>query len=752
MRTAVLAAFVVFTAGCSRSEYRNAADRDSYAVIAERNRAPAWSLPRIDITPAPQSRMADPYDPDYPPLPPDDPAAARYMKHPGKFRGSKRWLDDGSSSSVEPPGWRNALPLDKDGILTLTPELSVELALVNSREYQFALEEVYLSALALTLNRFEFEIQWFARDTFAVTQFGSSATENNTLANNVNAGFTRNLSAGGQFLAEFANNLVLNFSNGSTTVRSDLIFQLIQPLLRRAGKQVRLEALTQAERDLLYAVRDFARFRKIFYADLTTRGNGYLGLLLQTQNVRNLEANIKSQEQNLRLHEALFAGGIVSLVQVDQVFQSYQASRFAVLQAQTSLDNDLDAFKISLGLPPDIEVRLDDSQLKPFQLASDALTGDQEEADKLLAGVRELDRPPTAAELRDKFQKYAAIIERAEKITAEIETDLAAWRKILDDPATAIDAASREREQSLYSNLARQREANRVALSDLADRARRGGDAAAFQRLARLVIAKLGELFVVQTQVRVFLIELPKVDKTEPAAVAEAFAQRLDLMNVRGRVVDRWRKITVAANGLEGDLDLILRADIATRPGSTRPFDFSSQLSSYSVGLRFDAPLNRYAERNIYRASLIDYERGRRDLMAFEDRVMQGVRRDLRQLRTDRSGFAIARLTLLAAARQLEGAREQLLLSERGSDSTTSTFNILNALDGVLAARNALVGRYVNYEQNRIQLLLDLEELQLDARGLPCNVAATASAPSRPVVDPTLPDPAKLLPAPRKVP
>ena len=203
------------------------------------------------------------------------------------MRGSKRWLDDGAAPCVEPPGWRTALPFDKDGVLELTPDRSVEIALLESREYQSALEGVYLNALSLTLNRFEFQVQWFANDTFRLTQFGSSETENNTLANDAGVGFTRAFAAGGRFLAEFANNLVLNFSNGATTVRSDLVFQLAQPLLRNAGRQVRLESLTQAERDLPYAVRDFARFRKIFYADLTTRGNGYLGLLLQTQNVRN---------------------------------------------------------------------------------------------------------------------------------------------------------------------------------------------------------------------------------------------------------------------------------------------------------------------------------------------------------------------------------------------------------------------------------------------------------------------------------
>jgi outer membrane protein TolC len=231
------------------------------------------------------------------------------------------------------------------------------------------------------------------------------------------------------------------------------------------------------------------------------------------------------------------------------------------------------------------------------------------------------------------------------------------------------------------------------------------------------------------------------VDYSEEQAVAIALADRLDLMNQRARVVDSWRKVTVAANGLEADLNLIVNADIATEPGGNRPFDFAASASRYSLGLQFDSPLNRYVERNIYRASLVNYQRSRRDLMAFEDRIRQAVRRDLRQLATDRLSFAIARQTLIAAARQLEGARESLLISERGAGSETSTLNILNALTGLLQARNALIGTYVSYETNRVQLLLDLEALQLDDRGVPPDVRPTPAL--------ALPDAAELLPAPR---
>lgn len=752
MRAATVFALVLLAAGCSRSFYRRAADRDSYSAIAERNRCPAWRLPRIGIDPAPSSRLADPYNPDRPPMPPDDPCAHVYMHRPNGMFGSKHWHDDGDAPSVEPPCWRDALPLDADGVLILTPDRAVALGLLNSREYQTALEEVYLTALTLTLDRFEFALHWFGTNASAFNFFGDGSNEVNTFTSDSAIGFTKNFAAGGQLLAEFANSVVVNFTGDRlTSVQSDLIARFVQPLLRGAGRKVRLEVLTQAERTLLYAVRDFARFRKTFWADLTTRNNGFLALLLQVQNIRNLEANVVTQEQTLRLHEALFAGGIASTVQVDQVYQSYQQARFALLQAQTALDNALDTYKLQLGLPPDVPIKLDDGQLAPFQLADPALSRDQEAAEQLLARFRGLGQAPPAADLRAGFAELRALPDRALKYTVEIDGELRRWRAKLDDPAASLDAASHEREEVLYRTIVRQLGATREGLVDLAAQietaSKQAADPAAgwrtLQALARRMIARFGELYVAQTQVRVFLIDLPPVARqSEADAIGFALTNRLDVMNERARVVDSWRKIAVAANGLEAGLNLLVNADIATIPGGTRPFDFAASASRYSVGLQFDSPLNRYAERNTYRASLVDYERSRRRLMALEDNVRLQVRRDLRQLNTDRLGFAIARQTLIAAARQLDGARESLLIAERGADSATGTLNILNALSGLLSARNALIGSYVSYETNRVQLLLDLEALQLDERGIPPDDAAPPPA--------GLPDAAHLLPAPQR--
>ena len=178
----------------------------------------------------------------------------------------------------------------------------MEVALLDSREYQTQLETLYLTALALTLNRFEFQMQWFLVNNTNFTHFGSGGTPNgetNTLTSNTDFGFSRNFAAGGQFLTDFANSLVYEYTGGTQTVKSNWLFSLVQPLLRRAGRKVRLESLTQQERNVLYSVRTFARFRKQFWASVAMgngSNSGYLGLLLSLQTLRNQEANLKRQE------------------------------------------------------------------------------------------------------------------------------------------------------------------------------------------------------------------------------------------------------------------------------------------------------------------------------------------------------------------------------------------------------------------------------------------------------------------------
>jgi hypothetical protein len=86
----------------------------------------------------------------------------------------------------------------------------------------------------------------------------------------------------------------------------------------------------------------------------------------------------------------------------------------------------------------------------------------------------------------------------------------------------------------------------------------------------------------------------------------------------------------------------------------------------------------------------------------------------MRTLQTETLSFEISRQSLVTAARNVEAADEEV----KQATDPTATLNFLQALNVLLSAKNSLIQSWVNYETSRIQLLLDMEALQVDERGL----------------------------------
>src|SRR5947209_1412278 len=232
MRRGWVLLLLVIVCGCTRSWYRLRADKETSGIINERRDEAVWPIANASVTPPPASRLHDPYDPDHPPMPPDDPAADVYMRRVYKMKNSKHFHDDGDAPSIEYPDWINALELDADGNLVLTPERAVEIGVLNSRDYQDALEQLYLTALGLSLNRFDFDLHWSLTNNTLFDHFGSSDTEVNTLTTTTDLGFTRNFAAGGQLMFDIVNSFVFTFAGGAehTTAVTSIPITFIQPL------------------------------------------------------------------------------------------------------------------------------------------------------------------------------------------------------------------------------------------------------------------------------------------------------------------------------------------------------------------------------------------------------------------------------------------------------------------------------------------------------------------------------------------
>ncbi len=318
LRLSLLLSVVLQSAGgCSRPFWRTQADFDSYNLLLEKTTDPRWDVPRITLESDMRARIYDPFDPDVTPLPPDDAAANQYMHWVDGMRGYKSWHTFGQQMTVENPQWLEQFPFlaqdyridwlesnDEDytppnvpTIENLTLEQALELANINNRNYQFQLEETYLAALALTYARFQFNVRYLGLGGAQPTSNLSYVNEPSTLDSlsfNNRFGISQLLPSGGQWIVELANNTLWLFSTpGQTNSSSILTYSLVQPLLTGAGRKVVLENLTLTERELLYSLRDLARFRQEFFADVVGSGGGYLGIVSQIQQLDNTRYNLR---------------------------------------------------------------------------------------------------------------------------------------------------------------------------------------------------------------------------------------------------------------------------------------------------------------------------------------------------------------------------------------------------------------------------------------------------------------------------
>ena len=131
-------------------------------------------------------------------------------------------------------------------------------------------------------------------------------------------------------------------------------------------------------------------------------------------------------------------------------------------------------------------------------------------------------------------------------------------------------------------------------------------------------------LSFIPARVRLELITVPEVELTNARAFEIALENRLDFMNGRAALVDRWRAIEIAANELESNLSITGNLDLGTAKNNM--LDFRGGTGNLQLGVEFDAPLARLLERNGYRETLIDFQRARRQFIQSRDSLQKGLR------------------------------------------------------------------------------------------------------------------------------
>lgn len=262
--------------------------------------------------------------------------------------------------SIEPPvdPLRDAILEGEAGV---DPEEPLVLDLVdcirigaeNSRTYRSRREDLYLAALDLTLDRWDFDVQPGAGGSASLS---GSTSEASSSAFGVFGSLSRLLGSGALVVLDAGLDLSRVLSTGDAFAAfSDATLSVSQPLLRGFGKRIVQEPLTQSERSAVYAARNYERFRRTFAVDVA---NSYFRILSQRDTLGN---ELRNRDRLIELRtrsEDLAKAGRRSEIEVDQARQDVLRANDRVIQARQSYQSSLDGFKLFLGLPITSQIEL----------------------------------------------------------------------------------------------------------------------------------------------------------------------------------------------------------------------------------------------------------------------------------------------------------------------------------------------------------------------------------------------------------
>ena len=264
------------------------------------------------------------------------------------------------------------VPAPNDEILTETTtpfQLSLidalQVAAHNSRAYQSNKESVFRQALALDLERDAFRSTFSGALSSMWSSDKSSGERVSGLTQGAQGGWGHQFNSGVAFATSISLDLVQLLTANRVSARGVFAdVSLTIPLLRGAGREIVTEPLQQAERDVLYAMWDFERYRRSFAVQVASEYLLVLERMNQFDTAYDNYQRLKASRQRAR---RLADAGRLPGIQVDQALQDELRARTRWVSSQQTSADRLDRFKLILGLPTDAVVELDRRLLTEFE-------------------------------------------------------------------------------------------------------------------------------------------------------------------------------------------------------------------------------------------------------------------------------------------------------------------------------------------------------------------------------------------------
>ena len=338
---------VVFVGCRSPESYRQEADEVSRSILDETWRsAMGRSEDGFSIEPASDSlRRRLMLDQN---LPMRVPASASSSDD----RLIKQWPDDTYFD-----GRAGGENVDVSDVPMFTLIEALQIAASNSRVYRTQKETVFQTALRLDLERNEFRNIWRGvADSILSSNLSAGGETNGVLAQD-SLSVSKKFKNGSEFMGLLAVDLAKLLSGsreGSMGIRLETSLSI--PLLRGSSRFIVTEPLTQAQRDVVYSIYNFERFKRTFAVGIAS---DYLSVLQQLDRVDNSVENYKRVVASTRRARRLADAGRLPEIQVDQSVQDELRARNSWISAVQASEQTLDRFKMVIGLPTDARISLD---------------------------------------------------------------------------------------------------------------------------------------------------------------------------------------------------------------------------------------------------------------------------------------------------------------------------------------------------------------------------------------------------------
>ncbi len=280
-----------------------------------------------------------------------------------------KWQDDFgpqanyrvSDTQAEPNSIKIERVVPESGILDIPT--AVAFATAFNRRYHNEREDLYVQALDLRLVRHNYDYQLFGSIGGGYAQEG----DDELAGVDGSIGFTRLLPSGATIGAGLtAASVEVLSGNLRGGLSSILDIAASVPLMRGSGREIVMEELTQAQRDTLYQLRSFSRFRQEFIVSTISE---YYTVVRLKDYAQNAQDNYRSLSNIYQQAADLADHGRLPRYELDQARQSKLEARDTAVIAQNRYENALDEFKLTLSLPADMEFELDIGELEALAQA-----------------------------------------------------------------------------------------------------------------------------------------------------------------------------------------------------------------------------------------------------------------------------------------------------------------------------------------------------------------------------------------------